>query len=266
MTPLPASPGTTRSVPIRPASDGRVPDEVLAVRSQLPDRAHAGPARAELLDRYRPLVFSLAGRFSRRGNGSREDLASTGFEGLLKATRDFDASRGVPFAAYATAKVHGEMLRWLRDTRYVVHVPRTLHERFMQVRRVEGDLEVELARSPTVHEVAQRLGLDDDQVVEALAVGSADRARRAVLTRSVAGAMDDALPDVDLAAAVQGLSARARLVVRRRYVDGASQREVGLEIGLSQAQVSRIEHRALTSLRATLDPTTSAAAQSVVGH
>lgn len=226
----------------------RASDEALAERAQS-SGVDADRARAELLDRYRPLVGVRAGGFARRGGRSRDDLTSAGFEGLLKAIRDFDHERGVPFAAYATAKVHGEMLRWLRDTRYTVHVPRTLHERFMQVRRVDGDLQSELRRAPTIREVATRLGLADDEVVEALAVGSVDRARRAVLTSAIAGEVGDPVPDLDLAAAVAALPGRFRLVIQRRYVDGSTQAEVGREIGLSQAQVSRIEHRALASLR-----------------
>ncbi len=237
-----------RNVPGVRASDEAL---VATARTVTPD---AVAARREVLDRYRPLVLSLARRFARRGLRSRDDLVSTGYEGMLKAVRDFDLDRGVPFAAYAQAKVHGEMLRWLRDTRYAVHVPRTLHERFMQVRRAEGDLTASLGRPPTVTDVARHLGIHEDEVVEALAVGSADRARTAMLTRVVGEARGDRVADLDVARAVATLPARSRLVLHRRYWEGATQQEVADEVGLSQAQVSRIERGALSHVGAELAP------------
>ncbi len=226
----------------------RVRDEVLVAAGTHHDTAGEA-ARRELLDRYRPLLWSLAGRFAAHGRSSRDDLVSSGVEGLLKAVRDFDAARGVPFAAYARAKVHGEMLRWLRDTRYAVHVPRPLHETFMRVRQVEGDLASTLGRPPSVGEVAAALGLGDDEVVEALAVGSADRARTAELVRAMGVEVDAVGTDVDLQRALARLPARARVVLHRRYWVGATQAEVAREVGVSQGQVSRIEQRSLAQLR-----------------
>lgn len=210
-------------------------------------------ARSELVRRYRPLVQALARRFAGSGRGGRQDLVSVGYEGLLKTIRDFDRDRGVPFAAYAKAKVHGEMLRWLRDSRYAVHVPRPLHERSMQVRQVEADLWSSRGREPTIQEVAAELGSTPDEVVEALAVASADRFRTATLARAVAGSQIRDETFIEVAQALAALPRRSQIVLYRRYWEGRSQSEVAREIGRSQPQVSRIERAALHELRAVLE-------------
>lgn len=224
-------------------------------------RCHAGDptgtARGELVARYQPLVRSLASKLDLRGGNTRQDIVSVGQVGLLKAIRDFDLDRGTPFPAYAVAKVRGEMFRWFRDSRYAVHVPRPLHELSMQVRRAAGDLTMQFGRDPTVDEIADELGVDSSQIVEALAVSSAERARSAQL---VAGLADAALaersdlPEVDLLAAISALPAKTRRVLHDRYWLGLSQRDVAQRFGMSQAHVSRIERAILASLRSRLGP------------
>lgn len=218
-------------------------------------------ATTELAQRYTPLVRSLAHRHHRSGGPDHDDVVSIGNVGLLKAIRDFELGRGVPFAAYAKAKVRGEILRWFRDSRYALHVPRTLHETFMQVRQVQGSLTPVLGREPSVDEVAETLGIPSESVIEALAVNSAERARTAQLAstlhdHAVTAGFD--LPEVELQSALAALDDRTRLVLHRRYWMGDSQREIGEDLGVSQAHVSRIELAGLRTLREHLGTATPA--------
>jgi RNA polymerase sigma-B factor len=146
------------------------------------------------------------------------------------------------------------MMRWFRDDRYSVHVPRPLHERFMQVRRAAAQLETMLHRQPDVEEIAEHLDCDVSEVLEASAVRSAERVRTNQLSARM-GEFDtlDA-PDPDLLAALEDLEERDQLLLYRRFWDGVSQREVGEELGVSQAHVSRLEKRALEKLKELIGP------------
>lgn len=206
----------------------------------------------ELTRRYLPLVRATARRHHRSGGPDHDDVVSIANVGLLKAVRDYDLDRDVPFAAYAKAKVRGEVLRWFRDSRYAVHVPRTLHETFMQTRQASAHLTTTLGREPTVDEVAAELGASVEEVLEAMAVSSVERARTSQLAASLHGDMaatDQQLPEVELRAALTALPGRTRLVLYRRYWEGVAQREIGDELGVSQAHVSRIERAGLATLR-----------------
>lgn len=171
--------------------------------------AAAGRARRVLTDRYQPLVIGQSATLHRSRGPDHEGVVSVAQYGLQKGLQDYDLANGAPFAAYARAKVIGELMRWFRDDRYSVHVPRPLHERFMQVRRAE--LESVLHRQPDDDELAAHLPCSVAEVVEAWAVDSAERTRtgRVDDRDGVAVLLDG--PDLDLEAALGGLDGRSRL-------------------------------------------------------
>lgn len=237
----------TSMLPRREVADLDDRDLVAATRSDVEDRATA--AQRELTERYQPLVIGQAAHLHRGRGPDHKDVVGVAQHGLQKAIADYDLDHGAPFAAYARAKVRGEMMRWFRDGRYTVHVPRPLHERFMQVRRAAAQLEADLHREATVEEIAQHLACPVDEVLEAMAVRSAQRSRVNQLTARLGGSETMDVPDPDLSAALEQLDDREQRLLYRRFWEGRSQRAVGEEIGVSQAHVSRLEKQALEELR-----------------
>lgn len=227
-------------------------DLVRVIRDE--DNGQAEEARRILTERYQPLVIGQSAKLHRGRGPDHEDVVSVAQHGLQKAIEDYDLGHGAPFAAYARAKVRGEMMRWFRDDRYSVHVPRPLHERFMQVRRAAAQLETVLHRQPDVEEIAAHLECSVAEVIEASAVRSAERVRCNQLTARLGDSESLDAPDPDLAAALEELGERDQLLLYRRFWDGVSQREVGEELGVSQAHVSRLEKRALEKLRELIGP------------
>lgn len=231
------------------ADDRELIQVIRDVGAELPGRA-----RRILTDRYQPLVLGQSAKLHRRRGPDHEDVVAVAQQGLQKAIRDYDLGNGAPFAAYAGAKVWGEMMGWFRDDRYSVHVPRPLHERFMQLRRATAQLETVLHRQPDVEEIAAHLDCSVAEVIEAWAVDSAERVRTSQLHDRLGAAASLDGPDLDLEVALKGLDERARLLLYRRFWEGLSQREVAEELAVSQAHVSRLEQRALQRLKDVLGP------------
>lgn len=229
-------------------------DRELIRATRRDDERLAADARAVLTERYQPLVIGQSAKLHRGRGHDHEDVVSVAQHGLQKAIQDYDLDHGAPFAAYARAKVRGEMMRWFRDDRYTVHVPRPLHERFMQVRRAAAQLEADLHREPDVEEIAAHLACPVSEVLEAMAVRSAERTRINQLTSRIGDTEALGVPDPDLSAALEELDERDQLLLYRRFWDGCSQREVGEELGVSQAHVSRLEKRVIEELRDLIGP------------
>src|SRR3954463_4963778 len=131
-------------------------------------------ARELLVAEMMPLANQLARRYA--GKAAHEDLLQAGLFGLTKAIDRFDTSQGSALSSYAVPTMLGEMRRYLRDHTWSVRVPRGLQEEVLRVNRAVGELETELGRSPTPVQVAERLGLELDVVLEALMAGRAYRA------------------------------------------------------------------------------------------
>lgn len=248
-----AEPAQTRAALLRRdlvAADDR--DLIQVIRD---DGAEAsGRARAILTERYQPLVFGQSAKLHRQRGPGHEDVVSVAQHGLQKAIEDYDLGHGAPFAAYARAKVWGALMRWFRDDRYSVHVPRPLHERFMQIRRATAQLETVLHRQPDVEELAAHLDCSVAGIIEASAVNSAERVRTDQFNDRIGATESLDVLDPDIAAAFEELDERARLLLYRRFWEGLSQREVGEELGVSQAHVSRIELAALATLQDLIGP------------
>src|SRR5205814_7267072 len=129
-------------------------------------------AREKLIEQYMSLVRSLARRYSYRGE-QLEDLVQIGAIGLIKAIDRFDIERGVELTTYATPNIIGEIKRHFRDKGWAVRVPRGLQELNVQLSRIVEQLTVQPGRSPTIPELAEAAGAQEEEVLEALESGRA---------------------------------------------------------------------------------------------
>jgi RNA polymerase sigma-B factor len=218
-------------------------------------------ARELLVAEMLPLANQLARRYA--GTAAHEDLVQAGLFGLTKAIDRFDPSQGSALSSYAVPTMLGEMRRYLRDHTWSVRVPRGLQEDVLRVNRAVGELETELGRSPTPVQVAERLEIDLETVLEALTAGRAYRASS--MEERVGGDADDlSLADtlgsedieldrrelmVSLRQADHVLDDRERFVVHLRFAEDRTQTEIAERIGVSQMQVSRILRQILDKLR-----------------
>ena len=228
-----------------------------------------GAARAELAERMLPLARSLARRYVGKGE-PLEDLEQVASLGLLKAIDRFDVSRDVRFATFAVPTIAGELKRHFRDRGWMLRVPREIQELSARVVRAREALTRELGRSPTVDEVSGALGAGVEQVLEALR--AADAYRMMSLDEPLAdgaGALeaiggDDAGYElaehrVMLRRGLDGLGAREREILRLRYYEGLTQREIARAVGVSQMHVSRLIRRSIDAMRDSIEPYAHAA-------
>jgi len=218
--------------------------------------------REELVPQYAALVHSLARRFAGRGE-PLEDLEQVGYLGLIAAINRFDPGLGLEFTTFATPTILGEIKRYFRDKSWAVRVPRRLQETYARVVRTQQELSQELGRGPTVPEIAARLELEPDEVLQALEAGPA---QRALSLESPAGsgdsegelgdrigAEDENLSRIELqnmlAGAMRHLTPREREIMVLRFVEQLPQTEVARRLGISQMHVSRLQRAALAQLK-----------------
>jgi RNA polymerase sigma-B factor len=223
-------------------------------------RERSPELREEVIRRFMPLARSLAMRY-RRQTESLDDLVQVAGLGLVKAVDGFDPERGKPFGAYAVPTILGELRRHFRDHVWTVRLPRGLQELTMSVDKATAELTEELARMPTAGELAERLEISVEDVLEAI---EASHARR-TLSLDAPGRTDDEeagpavdrLPsrepgydrvEADLASRSADLDDREWEVLRMRFVDEMTQSEIAERFGVSQMQISRISRRALWKL------------------
>jgi RNA polymerase sigma-B factor len=220
-------------------------------------------ARDELVERMLPVVRQLARRYQ-RGSEQLDDLIQVGSLGLVKAIERFDIERGSPFMRYAVPTILGEIKRHFRDTGWAAHVPRGMQERVMEMKSAMEALGSRLGRSPSAAELAEALGLDTEDVLEAMEAATAyaavsldtprpgDEGDRETYAESV-GADDETYELVEDAAtvlpALHVLPERERLIVHLRFAEDLTQSEIADRIGVSQMHVSRLLRRALARVR-----------------
>jgi len=218
-------------------------------------------AREHLVGEMLPLVHQLARRYT--GKAPHDDLVQAGLFGLTKALERFDVTQGATLSSYAVPTMLGEMRRHLRDHTWSVRVPRGLQEDVLRVNRAVNELEAHLGKSPTPVQVAERVGLELEQVLEALMAGRAYRATS--MEERVGGETEDlTLADtfgdddpelqrrellVSLRQARHVLTERERYVMHLRFAEDRTQSEIAERIGVSQMQVSRILRALLGKLR-----------------
>jgi len=220
-------------------------------------------AREQLIEQYMSLVRSLARRYSYRGE-QLDDLVQIGAIGLIKAIDRFDIDRGVELTTYATPNIIGEIKRHFRDKGWSVRVPRGLQELNVQLSRLIEQLTVQLARSPTISELATAAGVEEEAVLEALESGRAYSS----LSLSTGGGYDDngeidPLESIgteehqysvseDRAALEPGfrvLDERERMILHLRFFKGLTQSQIAAQVGISQMHVSRLIRRSLEKIR-----------------
>ena len=206
------------------------------------------------------LVLSVIQKFNNRGENI-DDLFQIGCIGLIKAIDNFDLSQNVRFSTYAVPMIIGEIRRYLRDNN-PIRVSRSLKDIAYKALQVREKLVRSNAKEPTVSEIAKELGLEVESVVMALdAIQDPislfdpvyqDNGDAIFVMDQVQDKKDtdeNWLQEIALKEAIKKLNSREKLVLDLRFYKGRTQIEVADEIGISQAQVSRIEKNALKNMR-----------------
>ena len=219
--------------------------------------------REELVRRNIEFAKRLALRY-RGASEPFDDLVQVANLGLLNALDRFDPQRGTPFTAFAAPTILGELKRHFRDRVWTVRVPRGLHDRMAEVDKAVTDLTKELQRSPSVGEIAARLGVEQVDVLEVM---EANHNRRPLSLDRPTNSEDpeDSSPiewigsedggfelvegRIALDAVLPHLDERERLVLRLRFVEDMTQSQIAERIGHSQMHVSRILRHALSRIR-----------------
>ena len=228
-------------------------DFVAALRAaQSGDREAAG----RLLEQNAGLIWSVARRYFGRG-AEAEDLYQLGCLGFLKAIEGFDPAYGTQFSTYAVPKIAGEIRRLLRDDG-MLKVSRTIKERAAQILMVRGRLEQRLGREPTLSELSRETGLEPEDIAYAeAATGPAESLQRESgedgftleLVLGDYGAEERMVEHVALRAQIEKLPERERQVLALRYYHGLTQQDAARILHVSQVQISRLERRAVETLR-----------------
>lgn len=223
----------------------------------------AAPSRRErndLAELHLGLARIHAKRYRSRGLPF-EDLYQVGCVALIGAVERFDPDRSTSFRTFASRTIDGELKRFFRDRSWMVRPPRDLQERHLAVRRAQEDLTGELARVPTVDDVARRIGMAPEQVIESLeASASHDIVRtedvgleRHMSLATIERGFDAVEWGVDLARVLEVLTPRQVHLLHLRFVEGLDQRAMAARIGVSQSYMSRCLSRTLLEVRAHLE-------------
>ena len=225
-------------------------------------RAKAGDsgAREELISGNLRLVLSVIQKFSGRGENP-DDLFQVGCVGLIKAIDGFDLSQPVRCSTSGVPMIVGEIRRYLRDNS-AVRVSRSLRDTAYRVMQAREQLMAGSQREPTVEELAQTLGIPREEVVfamdavtepvslyEPLYSDSGDTVCVLDQVRDKKNTDEQWLEHIALKDALDRLGERERHILALRFYEGKTQMEVSAEVGISQAQVSRLEKSALKSIR-----------------
>ncbi|HEB12685.1 MAG TPA: SigB/SigF/SigG family RNA polymerase sigma factor [Actinobacteria bacterium] len=219
--------------------------------------------RDELVKMYLNLVEYLARRFKNRGE-PLEDLIQVGTIGLIKAIDRFDTGREVEFTTYATPTIVGELKRYFRDKGWAIRVPRRLQELNLQINQKISNLTQELRRTPTINEIAKKVGVTPEDVIEAMETSEAynfisldgdlsSESGESFSLLEYIGEDDKRLASLEdrasLAAALKDLSPQEQKILYLRFFRGLTQTEIAGELDISQMHVSRLLRRTLQILR-----------------
>lgn len=232
--------------------------------NELLRRAHAGDkaARNLLVECNLKLVLSAVQRFSGRG-GNPDDLFQVGCIGLIKAIERFDIELGLRLSTYAFSLIIGEMRRFLRDCG-MVKVTRRVREQAIAALKKKEELQNAINREPTVEEIAAAMGQPKEDVVLAMEAimeptslydpAYSDGRENVCIIDQVQDktGVSDWLDEMLLRQAMEALSDREKKILSLRFFAGKTQMEVSRVVGISQAQVSRIEKGALQHIKTQL--------------
>ena len=231
---------------------------------ELLDRSHHGDkdARDKLICGNLRLVLSVIQRFTSRGENP-DDLFQVGCIGLIKAIDNFDPSHEVMFSTYGVPMISGEVKRFLRDNN-AVRVSRSMRDTAYRAMQIKEQLTNENGKEPNITEIAKRMELPPEDVVIALEsivepvslyepVFSDGGDTIYIMDQVKGGTTDgDWLEEIAMREAIRDLTDRERKILSMRFIDGKTQTEVAAEIGISQAQVSRLEKGAMSRIKAEL--------------
>ncbi|MBQ6847605.1 MAG: RNA polymerase sporulation sigma factor SigG [Clostridia bacterium] len=217
-------------------------------------------AREELISGNLRLVLSVIQRFTSRGE-NLDDLFQVGCIGLIKAIDNFDTTLLVKFSTYAVPMIIGEIRRYLRDNNSV-RVSRSIKDTAYRAMQIKERLMAERQEEPTINEIASELEIEESEVVIALeSIVSpmslydpiySDGVDTIFVLDQVGDNNDDRnwLNEISLREAIKNLNAREKHILSLRFMQGKTQMEVSKEIGISQAQVSRLEKGAIDKIKA----------------
>ena len=216
-------------------------------------------ARRQLIEGNLRLVLSVIQRFSGRGENA-DDLFQVGCVGLIKAIDNFDISQPVRFSTYGVPMIVGEIRRFLRDNN-AVRVSRSIRDLAYHSMQAREALQKELNREPRLSEIARKVGAAPENVAMALesvvepaslyepVYADGEDGLSIMDQIRDAGGEESWISDIMFRDTVQALSERERRIISLRYLSGKTQTQVAREIGISQAQVSRLEKGALSRIR-----------------
>ena len=217
-------------------------------------------ARQTLIEGNLRLVLSVIQRFDKRGE-SPDDLFQVGCIGLLKAIANFDPTKQVRFSTYGVPMIAGEIRRYLRDNS-AIRVSRSLRDVAYRVLQCKEAMLLELGRDPTLAEISQRLELSEQEISTALDAICApvslydpvysdggDPLTVMDQIQDKRNTDDNWLDHITLQEGFRRLSDREKQILRLRFYDGRTQMDVARQLQISQAQVSRLEKGAISSLR-----------------
>jgi RNA polymerase sigma-B factor len=257
-------PGKTGSGAKPSTSRDRVRQATSDELFELHKRTGDALAREELVRRYEPLARNLARRYHSKGE-SLDDLRQVANVGLLKAIAKFDLERGFAFTSYATPTILGELKRHFRDSAWALHVPRGVKERALELASATELLSSRLGRSPSVGELAEELGLSEEQTLDALEAYHArrvspleernqDEAQPRRARADSLGAEDAGIERSEymtmITKGIEGLPETERMILFLRFAQDLTQSEIASRVGVSQMQVSRLLRAAIEKIRA----------------
>jgi len=217
-------------------------------------------ARSKLIDGNLKLVLSVIRRFNNRGE-NLDDLFQVGCIGLIKAVDNFDISIGVKFSTYAVPMIIGEIRRYLRDNN-AIRVSRSMRDLAYKALQIKETLAKTMSREPTIDDIVKAFDLPKEDIINALdaivdpislfdPVYSDGGDSIYVMDQVSDEKSSDSvwLEDIALKDAMRKLNTREKKILIMRFFDGKTQTEVSEEIGISQAQVSRLEKNALSQIK-----------------
>ncbi len=241
---------------------GKLPVLKEAEKEALFERIKQGDAKArqDYIYGNLRLVLSVVQRFNNRGENI-DDIFQVGCIGLIKAIDNFDTSHGVKFSTYAVPMIIGEIRRYLRDYN-TIRVSRSLRDTAYKALQAKEKLTAEKNKEPTAEDIAKELNMDKSDIVFAIEAIQTPVSLFEPVYHDGTDAlfvMDQVsdeknsdevwLENLSLKEAMDKLSERERFIIKLRFFQGKTQMEVANEIGISQAQVSRLEKGALKNMR-----------------
>ena len=233
-----------------------------AEKRELLARAHAGDAaaREQMVEGNLRLVLSVVQRFAQRGE-NLDDLFQVGCIGLIKAIDHFDPAQPVRFSTYGVPMIAGEVRRYLRDNS-VIRVSRSIRDVAYRVLQCKEALITRLGREPTLEEISKELEIPLEEVSRALDAVCApaslydpvysdggDPLTVMDQVRDTKNTEDGWMEHITLQNAFRALNDREKQILSLRFYDGKTQMEVASALGISQAQVSRLEKGAIGAMR-----------------